>query len=360
MAVPRLGVIGVGKFGEMHLRSFKQMQREGKAELVAAVDLNEGLLKERQAAYEIPSVYADYRQMLEKESLDGVCVVTPDFLHREVTVNCIKAGAHVLVEKPMDTTVEGCREMLEVARKHERILMVDFHKRYDPYHRELEALVSKGKLGEVEYGYAWMEDRIEVPADWFPNWAPKSSPGWFLGVHMYDLIRWVIKSNGARAFATGQRKKLRSLGVDTWDAIEAHIAFENGASFAVQSSWILPRRFEAIVNQGIRVVGTEGLMEIDSQNRGAESCFGEDGMMTHNLGFFKEDRDKSGQVRYSGYGVESIQDFAFNVSHLLNGGTMADLAGKFAGPEDGLEVTKIAVGVHKSLEEGKVIELSTL
>jgi hypothetical protein len=63
---------------------------------------------------------------------------------------------------------------------------------------------------------------------------------------------------------------------------------------------------------------------------------------------------------FGSYGIESIQDFAFNVDHLLNGGALSDLKGKFADGNDGIEVTKIAVGVHKSLETGAPVKLSEL
>ncbi|NOZ21426.1 MAG: Gfo/Idh/MocA family oxidoreductase [Planctomycetes bacterium] len=357
--VPRIGVIGGGIFGEMHLRAFTQLQRDGKAELVGLADLNEELLAKRKKDYGVEG-FTDYMDMIEKAEPHAVTVVTPDFLHRKITLDCLKAGRHVLVEKPLDVTVEGCREMIEAAKEKGLILQVDFHKRYDPYHQELEKLVAEGKLGEIEYGYAHMEDRIEVPRDWFPAWAPKSSPGWFLGVHMYDLIRWVIKSNGAEVTASGVKKKLKGIGVDTYDSIQAKILFESGASFTVDSSWIMPDGFEAIVNQGIRMVGTEGMMEVDSQNRGAESCFSSTGMQTHNLGFFKEGKTKAGEPFFAGYGIESIQDFAFNVAHLLNGGALDDLKGTFADGTDGLEVTKIAVGVHTSLETGAPVKLSDL
>lgn len=360
MSKPRLAVVGVGVFGEMHLRAYKQLEREGRAELVAAADLNPDLLRKRRETYGIPQVFGDYREMLEKVRPDGVSVVTPDFLHRAVVIDALRAGAHVLVEKPMDTTVEGCREMAAAARDAGRILMVDFHKRYDPYHRELAAAVAEGKLGRVEYGFAWMEDRIEVPTEWFPSWAPRSSPVWFLGVHMYDLARWVAGAEPLSVFATGQRLKLREKGVDTWDAVQAHFVFENGCGFTVHASWILPAGFEAIVNQGVRLVGTEGVVEIDSQNRGAETCFSEKGMATWNLGFFKEDTDKEGRTRYSGYGIESIQDFSENVRHLLSGGDPKRIQGTYAGPEDGLAVTKMAVGAHLSLERGAVIDLTAL
>jgi len=355
----KIAVIGGGKFGEMHLRAFKQLERDGKVELVGLADVNEKLLAKRKREYGVRT-YTDHRSLIEAEDPDALTIVTPDFLHRKIAVDCLKAGKHVLIEKPLDVTVEGCREMIREAAKRRLILQVDFHKRYDPYHQELERLVSEGKLGEIEYGYAFMEDRIEVPRDWFPHWASKSSPGWFLGVHMYDLIRWVIKSDGKSVFATGVKKKLKSLGVNTYDSIQAKIIFKNGASFSVDTSWILPDGFEAIVNQGIRVVGSEGMMEVDSQNRGAESCFTKDGMATYNLGFFKEGKDKWGKTVYSGYGIESIQDFAANVAFILEGGKLSDLKGKYADGNDGLEVTKIAVGVHKSLETGKIVDLSKL
>ena len=359
MKTAKIGIIGGGKFGEMHLRAFRQLESEGKARLVALADVNEKLLADRQKQYGVKP-YTNYLQMIEKEKLDGVSVATPDFLHRKIAVDCLRAGAHVLVEKPLDTTVEGCREMIAAAEKSRVLLQVDFHKRYDPYHQELEKLARAGRFGRIQYGYSWMEDRIEVPRDWFPQWAPKSSPAWFLGVHFYDLARWIIQSNGREVYATGMKDKLKSLGVDTYDSICAMVVFESGVTFCFETSWILPDSFEAIVNQGIRIVGSEGIMEVDSQNRGAESCFAGGGMATHNLGFFKETRDKDGRTVYSGYGIESIQDWALNVNFLLNGGKLADMKGKYADGNDGLEVTKIAVAVHRSLETGKVVKLKDL
>jgi len=353
---PKLAVIGGGKFGLMHLRAYKQLEHDGLGELVGLCDINEELLAERREEFGVRT-YTDYQELIEKEKPDGVSVVTPDHLHRRIGLRALEQGCHVLIEKPLDVTVEGCRELIEKAESAERILMVDFHKRYDPYHEELRAEVQAGKLGDVLYGYAYMEDRIEVPRDWWPGWASRSSPVWFLGVHMFDLIRWTIGSDPVRVYATGSRKKLVSLGVDTYDAIQTKVEFANGASFIVDASWVLPDGFEAIVNQGIRMVGTEGVMEVDSQDRGARSCFTGAGMTTYNLGFFKETRDQTGVPVYSGYGIESIQDFALNVAHILSGGSLQEVAGSYADGQDGLQVTRIAQGAHKSLETGEVVEV---
>ncbi|MBM4039491.1 MAG: Gfo/Idh/MocA family oxidoreductase [Planctomycetes bacterium] len=356
-SIARIGIIGGGKFGEMHLRAFTQLERDGQAKLVALCDINEELLAKRHREYGVKG-YTDYAEMLAKEDLDGVTVVTPDHLHRRFVVGCLKAGKHVLVEKPLDVTVEGCDEMIAEADKAGRILQVDFHKRFDPYHRQLAARVAAGAIGNPLYGYAWMEDRIEVPRDWFPHWAPQSSPFWFLGVHMVDLIRFCTRAKGVSVFASGAKKKLASLGIDAWDCVNARIVFDDGSTFAVDTSWVLPDRFEAVVNQGIRIVGTEGAIEVDSQNRGAEACTAAEGQQTWNLGFFLEERDKDGSTRWSGYGIESIADFAHNVNFLLRGGSLEQLAGKFVDGREAREATKIAVAAHESLATGKLVACS--
>lgn len=362
----RIAVVGAGAFGEMHLRAFSQMQREGRAELAGVADLNQELLAHRCEKYGVKG-FTDYRKMIDETQPDGVSIVTPDHLHREIALACLTAGKHVLVEKPLDVTVEGCREMIAAADARGLLLQVDFHKRYDPYHRELHDMAVRGCFGEILYGYAYMEDRIEVPRDWLRKWAEQTSPAWFLGVHMFDLIRWVTGSDGFSVSATGLKKKLVSLGVDTYDAIQIKLVLASGASFSIDVSWVLPEGHEGVVNQGIRVVGTDGMMEVDTQDRGARCCLRAptdgrpqegSGMQTPNLGFFRETRDSYGRPRYSGYGIESIQNFAENVSHLLRGGSMEAIRGMYAGGRDGLEASRIAVAVQQSLEAGgEVIHL---
>jgi predicted dehydrogenase len=355
----KIGVIGAGTFGINHLRAFRQLEYAGQAQLAAIADVNEETLRSRLDEFSVQG-FVDYKEMLENVELDGVAIATPDHLHRDIAITCAQAGKHLLVEKPLDVTVEGCRAMIAAAESAGVLLQVDFHKRYDPEHEQVHAAVRSADLGEILYGYAHMEDRIEVPADWFPHWAGNSSPVWFLGVHFYDLVRWIIGCNAKRVFATGQRQHLKALGVDTWDAVQAHVEFENGAAVCFETSWILPREFEAVVNQGMRLVGTKGLWEVDTQDRGAQSCLSGSGMRTWNSSFLRERRDKQGRPHFRGYGIESIEDFVLNVNHIINGGAIDTLQGPHAVGEDGLEVTKIAVAAHRSLESHNPVELASL
>jgi predicted dehydrogenase len=353
----RIAVVGAGKFGQTHLDVFTQLGDSGLAELAAIAEANPGRAEELRARYTCP-VYSDYREMLAKEALDAVSIATPDHLHREIAVKAAAAGKHVLVEKPLDVTVEGAGEMVRATRTAGVLLQVDFHKRYDPDHQAIERRVRSGDLGAILYGSVHMEDRIEVPAEWFPHWAVSSSPAWFLGVHFYDLVRWILKSEAKSVYATGTKDTLlEDYGIDTYDCINAKVDFENGAAFAFDTSWVLPAGFEAVVNQGIRIVGTKGLFECDSQDRGTRSCIAGEGMATYNNSFKRESIDRRGRKVLGGYGIESIEDFAGNVAFLAKGGRLADLKGVWASGEDGLEATRIAVAVHESLESGRVVRL---
>ncbi len=350
----KLGVIGLGKFGTNILNTYKQLEKTGLCKLVAICDINEKILEQQAKKYNAKP-YIDYKEMIDKEELDGIAISTPDPFHKEPAVYASNKKIHIFVEKPLDITVEGCIEIIESCKRNKILLQVDFHKRFDPFHIAIKKDIEEGKIGKIEYGSCYMEDKIVVPRDWFPNWACKSSPVWFLGVHFFDLMRWLIKSDGKRVYAKGVKNKLKSLGIETFDSVLAMVEFENGAVISFELSWILPEKFESIVNQGFRLVGDEGIIECDSQDRGTRVCYGKEGVITYNSVFINES-EKMGEIVYSGYGIESIADFVYNINYLKNGAKIEDLKdGPTAFGEDGLEATKISVAVHESIKKGREI-----
>ena len=347
----RVCVIGGGTFGKVHLKVLSQMSRDGEAELVALADVNEEILKEREREFGVKT-YQDFRRMLDVEKPDAVTIATPDHLHREIALEVLDRDIPVLVEKPLDVSVEGAEEIKRKAEEKGLLLQVDFHKRYDPYHREVERMVREGELGEIQYGYVTMEDVITLPRDTFPSWAPSSSPVWFLGVHFYDLLTWIIKKKPVRVVATGIKRVLKGLGIDTYDSVQAKVEYEGGISLTFDTSWILPEDFEAIVNQEFRLVGDKGMIEVDSQYRGMRGCIKGKGMRSYNQGFWEEYTDGRGDKRFGGYGFESIRDFILNLKFLQKGGSIDRLRGRVPLAEDGVTVTRIAVAVMKSVERG--------
>ncbi len=352
----RVAVVGGGIYGTNLLNSFSEFEREGLTKLVALADINEQVLNSQAKKYNI-SGYTDFREMLDKEEVDAVAVATPDHLHREITLEVINRGKHVLMQKPMDMTVEGCEEIVEEADKNNVLVEVDFHKRFDPPHRNLKKAIQAGVLGQIQYGYAWIEDTIEVPHEWLHSWAHKSSPSWFVGIHYYDLFIWMMGAKARKVYATGSKSKLLGMGINTYDSIQAKVEFDNGANIVFDSSWILPKHFPSINNQGCKVVGTEGIWEIDAQDRGVWTC-DLNGLKTQNYYFLREDVDPLGRKVHYGYGSEAHREFVVHVNAIINKmpfnyeDTTLGLSAV-----EGIESTRIAYAVDESIKKGEIIKL---
>ncbi len=352
--VVRVGVIGAGVWGAHHMNAARQLEEVGLVKLVSMAASSQGTVDRVTSEYNI-SGYTDYREMIQKENLDTVTIVTPDHLHREMTIYAIKHGLHVLVEKPMDVSVEGCKEMIEAAENSGVLLEVDFHKRFDPYVLRMKQLIKQGRIGDPQYAYAYMEDRIDIPAG--TKWASESSPFWFLGTHKVDLLRFVLGDEVESVFARGHEGKLKGMGIDTLDSTVVMIEFSRGTTATINVCWILPESFETPVNQGIRIIGTEGALEVDTQDRGFR-LWGEKKPETHNLFAHFALQTARGRKIESGYYVDGVLDFFQNVHFLKKGGSLSDMDWE-AIPSgfDGLKATEIAFAVEESLKKGEIIRL---
>lgn len=358
----KIGIVGVGLYGLNHIIALKQRELYRKdVKLVGFAEIDPVKLKEIETAYGVPG-FADYREMITKTKLDAITVVTPDHLHYAIVMDCLKAGIPVLVEKPLSTSLEEARGMAKAAREKGVLLQVDFHKRFDPYHIDLKLRIQEGSLGQVQYGYFWMEDMLKVGTDMIgkKSWGDQGSPGWFLAPHMVDLSYWLMdypKPMNVRAH--GFKGKLSSMGIDIYDSIKTEVEFANGVVITYDTCVVLPNSHESIVRQGVKLVGTEGFMEVNSQYRGARGCSSLKGMETPNLGMMYRDFDKNGRMIRKGYFSESILDFIDNLTYLQEGHALADLEGRYASGEQGVEITKVGVAIHESIRgNGKVVDIS--
>jgi predicted dehydrogenase len=355
----RVGVIGGGIWGNYHLLAARQMEGEGQIELAAVAARTQATADRQSAAFGIAG-YTDYRRMIAEESLDAVTIATPDHLHREMTLHALDAGCHVLVEKPMDLSTAGAREMVERAEQQERLLQVDFHKRYDPFNVDARRKVLDGRLGDLYYAYAYMEDKIVVPTEWLASWAANSSPFWFIGVHKYDLLRWLTGQEAVSVSAQGYKGKLAAMGIDTYDAVSATIEMDGGLSCRIDVNWVLPTGFEAVVNQGFRLVGSEGIIEVDAQDRGLHHTLAPDGAVTPNPTAILIQDTPFGWKDVQGYFVEPIKDFLRNVLFLKSGGQLAALDGTYPSGDDGLKVTQLAEAAHRSIERACTVAVDEI
>lgn len=354
----KVGVVGAGIYGGVLISAYYGAYRRGEIDFVAVADVKQEALDRIKNKYGIKG-YLDYKEMFDKENLNAVAVVTPDYLHEACVLEAARRKIHILVQKPLSTDIEAGKRMIKAAKDNDVMLYVDFHKRFDPAHMQLKRAIQEGKLGEIEYGYVCMEDKIVVPSEWFKTWAHNSSPGWFLGVHFYDLIYWLLDEKPNRVYATGHKKKLVSMGIDSYDSLEAKFEFPSGATVSVDASWIIPNSFASVVNQQIRLVGTKGLQEVDSQDRGVVAAYESENsnQVINPYGQLLFDDPVAGQTPV-GYTIVSMLYFLRLVNMMKQQNIpLRDLKADYPTGEQGLVSTIMCQKAHESALAGRIIEI---
>ncbi|TDL33129.1 Gfo/Idh/MocA family oxidoreductase [Jeotgalibacillus sp. S-D1] len=192
----RVGIIGCGSITKH--RHFPEYMAHSQAEIVAVCDLNEDRAKgyaEKAGA----KVYTSYQELLSDSSIDAVSVNLPNALHAPVSIQALKAGKHVLCEKPMATSIEEANEMIQTAEQEGKTLMIGHNQRFVASHELARNYIKEGKLGRVysfrtAFGHGGPE-----------GWSADGRDSWFfekdqafigamgdLGVHKSDLIRYIF------------------------------------------------------------------------------------------------------------------------------------------------------------------------
>ena len=298
--------------------------------------------------------------MIENEKLDAVTIATPDHMHYDITMECLNYNIPILLEKPFSTASSEALEMTQKAKEAKVFLQIDFHKRYDPYHIDLKMRIEDKECGNLQYGYFWIEDVLDVGINIIgkKTWGTGSSPIWFLGVHAIDLSLWLMDfPKPLEVYAKGFKEKLASMGMDIYDSIKATVCYENGVAITYDTSVILPDNYEARVHQGLKMIGTDGILELDTQYRGGRYCTTASGMMTPNIGGKYRFYNKEGGISLRGYLYDAVHDFIDNIELLKKGKTISELEGCYPSPTEAILSTQIGEAIHKSIAENQIIYL---
>lgn len=258
----KMAIIGAGTWGKNHAKIYNAHPF---AQTVAICDAN--LSRAQAVAHElgIPAVYQDYHEMLEKCDCDAVAVVTPDYLHADITIACARAKKAVLIEKPLATNRDDVRRMVDEIEKNNVRVMVDFHNRWSPPFNCAYANVRSGELGQLYSGYFRLNDIKWVATDLLP-WAANSSILWFLGSHSLDTLRWLFNSEVSRVYCVSRAGVLREMGVDTVDEYLTTLEFKNGAIAQMENGWITPNANPCVNDIKCNLLGTKGMIAIDASN----------------------------------------------------------------------------------------------
>ena len=337
MLMIKVGVIGAGIMGSMHAEAYSQNPC---ADLVAVCDIVAEKAEKVAKRFKAKAHYTDYEEMIEKEELDAVAVATPDFAHADPVIAALKAGLHVIVEKPLATTLEDADRIVEAVKQSGCWLMVNYGNRMRPQHRKVKQMIDDGELGKPIHAYAKLMNSLYVPMKML-SWSSRSSPTWFLMSHMVDMIRWWFNSEAVKVYASKTEGVLASMGIETHDTMSAIVEFENGATATFETAWILPNSLPSNVDHRIELIGTKGFVKIDQLNQGLEvyaDVVRYPSSGTTDLGY-----------KRVGWWFESVNYFI----HCLENNIKPE-----PDENDGRAVTKILLAIIESADKGKPIRIT--
>lgn len=263
----KFAVVGAGTFGARHVQAY---DRNPEVELVGICDLDRQRAEQIAAtcAHSVP-VFDDLDEMLSIPGLQAVSIVTPDHLHVASAVRVANAGKHLLVEKPLATTVADAQQIVDAAEANGVMLMVDFHNRVNPPFVAAYDAVRDGRVGRVEYVYARLSNTIRVASS--IRWASNSSSLWFLASHMVDIAQWVVGERVVNVTARAVGGVLEERGISTPDVFVVVAEFASGAIGVFEHAWILPDSHPTAKDLKFEVLGSSGAVYIDgSHNRVVE------------------------------------------------------------------------------------------
>ena len=273
----RVAIVGTGGMGHAHARSFQSIPH---CKLVAACDIHAAHLAAFAEKYGIPETYATVEEMLQKSRVDAVSVVTPDAMHAPVSIACLKAGKHVLCEKPLAVDYPEARKMVAAAKKAGTVNMVNFTYRNHPPIHVMAEMVQKGKIGRILHveasylqswlvGNAWGEWRISPTWLWrlSSRHGSKGALG-DIGVHIIDFATYPagpIKKVYCSLlnYRKAPRNRIGEYVLDANDAATMNVVFANGATGCIQTSRFTGGHLNRIF---LRLVGEKGTLEFDSEH----------------------------------------------------------------------------------------------
>ena len=267
MAKPlRVGMIGVGAIAQTHMTAWA---KNPDTEVVAIADIKPEALKQNHETWCLPpeAAFSTCEKMLDSVELDLVDVCTPNAAHAKPSIAAAKAGAHVLVEKPVATSAREVEQMIAASKEAKKLLMVAQVLRFGREAQICKGWIKQGLVGEIYWGRAEYLRRRGVPAwgQFINKAASAGGPCYDIGVHALDLALHLMDFPKPVTVSAGTYLKLakkpslmkhdpKKYTVPE-DFAVALIRFADGRTLSLGASWALNLRED--VNQ-IMVCGTKG------------------------------------------------------------------------------------------------------
>ena len=235
-----LGMIGPRGFGAFCAEAYLEA---GLITLAALAGRDQSNLDTLAARFGTPKTYTDWREMVQDPAVEAVHIVTPPDCHAAMAVAALNAGKHVFIEKPLATTLDDSRMILDAAAASGKVAGINYVMRYDPLYQTVQSIRDGGWLGELTHvGFEnYASDEGLDDGHWF--WDPLASGGIFVehGVHFFDIIGAIA---GAPVQDVVGKTWVRGDGTGKEDRVQALVTYENGVDASFYHAFNRPGALE--------------------------------------------------------------------------------------------------------------------
>jgi predicted dehydrogenase len=342
-----IGIIGGGGIAQgAHIPGYQKLAN---AKIIAVSDPVEATRKACEEKFGIEKTYADFEEMLANPAIDAISVTTPNFLHADASIKALRAGKHVLCEKPLAMNAIEGQAMVDAAKESGKKLMCGYNYRFSPEVQMLKKFADAGEFGDMYFARTIAMRRRGIPG-WGMFISKEKNGGGPLidiGVHMLDATMHVLgfpkpvkvfastyQKFGKRSDVTGLMGQWDYKNFTVEDFAAAQILFENGASLHLESSFVA---------------------EQQERDKMSFQIFGDKGGLSYNpLQMYKEQYgtmlDITPQYLPGGQSTHHLEIESF-VNSIINDTPV------YTPGTEALEITKIIDAIYKSGETGEAITL---
>jgi len=191
----RVAIIGTGAISSAHIEAYQTFG--DRCKITALCDIYPDKAEKHKQRFQLDcSIYSDYEELLQRDDIDLVSVCTPPYTHADITVNALRAGKHVIVEKPMASSLEECDRMNEAAEASGKILSVISQNRFGDAVMKLKKVLDTGLAGRIVHAQInsfWWRGYVYYDLWWRGTWE-KEGGGCTLNhaVHHIDMFQWMM------------------------------------------------------------------------------------------------------------------------------------------------------------------------
>lgn len=250
-----VSLIGCGRISFKHIEGFAE--NADSMRISATCDpVIERAEAKAQESRSNAAVYTDYRKMLAECKPDIVMIAAESGKHKDIAVECLNAGCHVICEKPMSLSTRDADEMIAAAKKNTRKLGVCFQNRFNAPIQRLRTALEAGRFGKILHGtiqIRWNRgETYYAEAPWRGTWAQDGGTLMNQCTHGIDLLQWMLGEDAVRVQAQ-TRRFLRPIEAEDFGA--AVVEFKNGAVGIIEGSACV---YPTNINETLSVFGEKG------------------------------------------------------------------------------------------------------